>query len=151
MLYICFSFIASVIRCKRTLFSEKILRIDEYVTQRSRVPYKHFNIKRVEFALNTNDMDGLIDATKQWVHAMDKTHSQMAFPLLQRCLRQIYNYQTDETKPKQDNQTYNFGPLIMRMMYYFNTPQQALQVSRLIVTIVICVKSDCLFLSLILF
>lgn len=80
--------------------------------------------------MNTNDTDTLIRSTKQWIHSMDKIHCQMAFSLLQRCLRHIHSYQTDEIKPKFD-EAYSFGPLVMRMMYHFNTPQHALQVIRI--------------------
>lgn len=111
-------------QCTRTLYSEKILRINDYETQRMRVPHNQFNTKRMEFALSTNNTDAIMQGTKIWIHAMNKIHCQMAFPLLQRCLRYIYKHQMDESKDK-----FNFGPPVMRMMHFFNTPENALQVN----------------------
>lgn len=114
-----------MIQCSRTLYSEKILRINDYETQRMRVPHNQFNTKRMEFALSTNNTDTIIQGTKIWIHAMSKMHCQMAFPLLQRCLRHIYKHQNDETTKDK----FNFGPPVMRMMHFFNTPENALQVN----------------------
>lgn len=128
-IYSSFQFITAqcsmlLVKCSRTLFSEKILRINEYETHRMRLPHNQFNIKRLEFSLNTNNLDTLIRDTKQWIHAMDKIHCQMAFPLLQRCLRHIH-------RNDQKQQAEIFGPLVMRMMHFFNIPENALQVNLL--------------------
>lgn len=64
-------------RCSRTFFSEKILRIDKYETQRMRLPHHQFNIKQLEFFLHTNNMYETVDGTKQWIHAMDKLQAQV--------------------------------------------------------------------------
>lgn len=106
------------------LFSEKILRIDQYETQRMRVPHNKFNIKRLEFSLNTKNMESIVQETKQWIHTMDKLQVQVAFPLLQRCLRFIYNNCNEQMKD-----TYTFGPTVMRMMHFYNLPEKALQVN----------------------
>lgn len=113
-------------QCSRTLYSEKLLRITDYETQRMRVPSDQFNIKRLEFALNTNNTDAVIQNTKVWIHVMNKIHCQMALPLLQRCLRYIYKHQRDSDEAKD---IFNFGPPVMRMMHFLNTPENALQVN----------------------
>lgn len=90
-----------------------------------RVPSNQFNLKRLEFALNTNNIDAVVHDTKQWIHTIDKLHCQMAFPLLQRCLRYIYSNCNEETM----KQPYSFGPPVMRMMHFLNIPENALQVN----------------------
>lgn len=103
-----------------------MLRINDYETQRMRVPHDEFNIERLEFALRTNNTNAIVQKTKVWIHVMNKVHCQMAFPLLQQCLRHIYEKSDEFAEDK-----FNFGPPVMRMMHFLNTPENALQVNRM--------------------
>lgn len=105
----------------RSLFSEKTLRISDYETHRMRSENFKINHKRLVFEMRSNNIDAIIRTTKQWIHVMDKRECETDFVLLQQCLRQIY-------KNSDSTSTFNFGPLIMRMLHFFNLPDQALRV-----------------------
>lgn len=112
---------------ERTLFSEKILRISEYESHRMRLLNYQFDPKKLMFELRSNNLDGVIRCTKQWIHKMDRHQCETEFLLLQSSLRHIYK--------NADNKTmYNFGPTVMRMLHFFNLPEKALQVNANIMT-----------------
>lgn len=93
------------------------------------MPDRDFNSKRLEYALDTNNTVALIDDLKKWIHIADKVQCQVALPLFQRCLRHIHNHMNDQMKREHGrDRVFSFGPLVMRMMHFFNTPEQALQV-----------------------
>lgn len=130
-IYFCFKTHLALIQCSRMLFSEKLLRITDYETRRMRMSHHKLNINRLERSLNTNNTDALMEDIKKWIHIADRVQFQTVFPVFQRCLRHIHDHLTDQTK-NEDDQTFNFGPLVMRMMHFFNVPDQALQVIILI-------------------
>lgn len=105
----------------RELFSEKTLRITDYESQRLKIKNFKFSQRRLLFELQSNNTPKLIDSTKQWIHMMDKRDCETDFLLLQQCLRQI----RESADP---SSTFNFGPTTMRMMHYFNLPDQAIRV-----------------------
>lgn len=111
-----------MIYSKRMLFSEKTLGITDYETQRLRIPNIKFDQKKLVFQMKTNNTEALIRSTKQWIHIMNKQQCEANFLLLLQCLRQIH---TNSHTPK----TFNFGPIVMRMLHYLNLPDQALRVN----------------------
>lgn len=96
------------------------MRICDYETQRMRMPPFKFDEKKLVFEMRTNNIEALINTTKQWIHVMDKRQCENNFFLLQHTLRAIHK--------NADKNTYQFGPLVMRMLHFLNLPNKALEV-----------------------
>lgn len=111
--------IQSIVLSTRTLFSEKILGISAYETQRMRINGYQMNKKKLKFEMRMNNPEQLIATTKQMIHLMDKSNESKV--LLQQSLRTI-------NKLPDEKRTYLFGPLVMRMFHYLNLPDEANQV-----------------------
>lgn len=77
--------------------------------------------KKLTFEMRNNNVENVIQCTKQWIHKMDRRQCEMEFKLLQNCLRYIH-------KNSNNQMAYNFAPTVMRMLHYLNLPEQALQV-----------------------
>lgn len=107
----------------RTLFSEKTLRISDYELHRLRVEKYKLNHKKLLFEMRSNNSEAIVKTAKLWIHVMDKRECENDFILLQQCLRQIH--------ASADQTTFNFGPTVMRMLHFFNLPDQALRVIHL--------------------
>lgn len=106
----------------RTLFSEKTLKITEYEVHRLRAANFKLNQKKLLFEMRSNNIDAIVRTTKQWIHVMDKRECETEFLLLQKCLRQIQSQADQLTR-------FQFGPTVMRMLHFFNLPNQALRVT----------------------
>lgn len=104
------------------LFSEKTLGVTDYETRRLRVPNIKFDQKKLVFEMKTNNTEALVRTTKQWIHIMNKQQCETDFMLLLQCLRHIH-------KNSDASITFNFGPIVMRMLHYLNLPDQALRVN----------------------
>lgn len=86
----------------------------------------NFNVdpKKLIFELRSNNLDGIIRTTKQWIHKMDRRQCESEFILLQNSLRHIHK-NADRSKD------FHFGPTVMRMLHFLNLPERALQVTKL--------------------
>lgn len=99
--------------------------ISEYESNRLINTRSQMDVRKLDYQMRNNDIVALDNSIKQWLHQLDKRECESEFLLLQQCLRCI-------TKNADSSSTYIFGPIVMRMLHYFNLPEKALQVNQII-------------------
>lgn len=114
-----------IVNTARTLISKEKLGINNYKENRERTKLRtrDFDRKNIEMALRVSDVSALIGLTKRWLHLMDRDECEANFELLRDSLSHIY------ANSAKSNASFDFGPLVMRTLHYFDMPEKALQVN----------------------
>lgn len=110
---------------RRTLFSEKLLRISDYERQRMAAPHFRLEKKQLLYELRSNDVRALTKTMNKWFLLMGKQECEANFPLIRQCLCCIF----DEKVRSPESVTRDFSAHVMRMLHFLNLPHRALEVN----------------------
>lgn len=103
----------------RTLYSENFLGISKYEQQRQMQSDLRFDKNKLKYEIEMGDTESLLLSIKRAIYVVDKTVDHIL--LIKEGLQRI------QRNPDLANR-FQFGPVVMRMLHYFNMPDMALQV-----------------------
>lgn len=117
----------------RPFYSEKFLGISDYEEQRMKKSTSRFDKTKLEHEMYIGDTGKLLHSTVETIYMVDKSLDNVL--LIRKSLQRIL-------RNPDLAQNFAFGPLVMRMLHYFNMPEIALQVHSLILAYLLLEVQD---------